>query len=186
MIRRPPRSTLFPYTTLFRSGLVNHPKARRLDREVVTTVAGAPPSATLLGRLEAVNIRPIHVYGATETYGPITVCERQEGWDELPLDERARLLARQGVHYPVADAVRVVDDSMRDVPRDAETLGEVVARGNNVMKGYYEQPDATEDAFAGGWYHTGDLAVHHPDGYIDIRDRKKDIKIGRASCRERV
>jgi acyl-CoA synthetase (AMP-forming)/AMP-acid ligase II len=119
----------------------------------------------------------VHVYGLTETYGPHTVCAWDVEWDALPADEMARKAARQGQGYVIADLVRVVDDRMNDVPMDAETLGEVVMRGNNVMKGYFEQPDASAEAFRGGWFHSGDLAVWHPDGYIELRDRKKDIII---------
>jgi fatty-acyl-CoA synthase len=105
------------------------------------------------------------------------VCEWQPHWNDLPADERARVKARQGVGYLIADDVRVVDDQMRDVPADGQALGEVIMRGNNTMKGYYRDPEATERAFAGGWFHSGDLAVMHPDGYIELRDRKKDIII---------
>ena len=158
-------------------GVVNHPAAKRLDRQVTVTVAGAPPSPTLLGQLDALNFRPIHVYGLTETYGPYTVRDWHEEWGELPAEERARLLARQGQEYVIADRIRVVDDEMGDVPRDGETLGEVVMRGNDVMKGYFDQPEATDEAFRGGWFHSGDIAVMHPDGAIELRDRKKDIII---------
>jgi fatty-acyl-CoA synthase len=158
-------------------GLINHTLARRLERQVVAMVAAAPPSPTLIERLAALNLRPIHVYGLTETYGPITVCEWHPEWNALPLDEQARLLARQGQGYVTADLVRVVDGEMRDVPRDAQTMGEVVMRGNNVMLGYFAQPEATDEAFRGGWFHSGDLGVWHPDGYIELRDRKKDIII---------
>jgi len=158
-------------------GIVNHPKAHELARPVTATVAGAPPSPTLLGRMQALGFRPVHVYGLTETYGPHTVCAWHREWDALPVDERARVSARQGQGYVMFDLVRVVDDTMNDVPMDAETLGEVVMRGNNVMKGYFEQADATAEAFRGGWFHSGDLAVWHPDGYIELRDRKKDIII---------
>ncbi len=158
-------------------GLVNHEKARRLDRPITVTIAGAPPSPTLLAQLQGLNFRPIHVYGLTETYGPITVCEWRREWDGAPAEEQARLLARQGQGYLTADLVRVVDDELHDVPRDAATLGEVVMRGNNVMKGYFGKPDATAAAFRGGWFHSGDLGVWHADGYIELRDRKKDIII---------
>jgi fatty-acyl-CoA synthase len=158
-------------------GVVNHPAARRLDREVTVTLAGAPPSPTLLGRLRELNFRPIHVYGLTETYGPITVCAWHQEWSDLPEDEQARLLARQGQAYLVADLVRVVGEEMLDVPREGAVLGEVAMRGNNVMKEYFLQPEATSEAFRGGWFHSGDLAVWHPDGYIELRDRKKDIII---------
>jgi fatty-acyl-CoA synthase len=158
-------------------GVVNDPKAHRLARPVTVTVAGAPPSPTLLGKLKELNFRPVHVYGLTETYGPHTVCEWHGEWDALPVEEQARLAARQGQGYLIADLVRVVDGNMQDVPQDAETLGEVVMRGNNVMKGYFEQPDATAESFRGGWFHSGDIGVWHPDGYIELRDRKKDIII---------
>jgi fatty-acyl-CoA synthase len=105
------------------------------------------------------------------------VCSWDATWDARSAEEQARLAARQGQGYVIADLVRVVDDGMNDVPMDAETLGEVVMRGNNVMKGYFEQPEATAEAFRGGWFHSGDLAVWHPDGYIELRDRKKDIII---------
>ncbi len=157
--------------------LVNHPGACRFDHPVAVTVAGAPPSPTLLEKLRSLNFRPIHVYGLTETYGPYTICEWHREWDALPLDEQARLRARQGQAYLTADLVRVVDTYMNDVPRDGTTIGEVVMRGNNVMQGYYKQPEATGEAFRGGWFHSGDLAVWHPDGYIELRDRLKDIII---------
>jgi len=158
-------------------GIVNDPKAHPLPRPVTCAVAGAPPSPTLLGRLKELGFRPVHVYGLTETYGPHTVCAWHAEWDRLPADEMAKKAARQGQGYVVFDLVRVVDDTMADVPMDGETLGEVVMRGNNVMKGYFEQPDASAEAFRGGWFHSGDIAVWHPDGYIELRDRKKDIII---------
>ncbi len=157
--------------------LVNHPSAHRLARPVTVTVAGAPPSPTLLGQMRRLNMRPIHVYGLTETYGPYTVCEWHEEWNELSEEEQARLLARQGQGYVVAERARVVDSEMRDVPWDGETMGEVLMRGNNVAKGYYENPAATEKAFEGGWFHSGDMGVWHPDGYIELRDRAKDVII---------
>lgn len=157
--------------------LVNHPGAFWCEEPVVVTVAGAPPSPTLLEKLRSLNFRPIHVYGLTETYGPYTICEWHPEWDQLPLDEQAQLRARQGQAYVTAELVRVVDPYMKDVPRDGKTIGEVVMRGNNVMLGYYKQPEATEEVFHGGWFHSGDLAVWHPDGYIELRDRLKDIII---------
>jgi len=141
------------------------------------TVAGAPPSPTLLARLKELGFRPVHVYGLTETYGPHTVCAWHEEWNALPNDEQARLAARQGQGYALFDLVRVVDPGMKDVPKDAQTLGEVVMRGNNAAMGYFEQREATAEAFRGGWFHSGDIAVWHPDGYIELRDRKKDIII---------
>ncbi|MGZ6723779.1 MAG: acyl--CoA ligase family protein [Solirubrobacteraceae bacterium] len=157
--------------------LVNHPDAGRLDRRVTAMVAAAPPSPALLTRLEELNIRVVHVYGLTETYGPHTVCTWQDDWNELPADGRAALLARQGHAYTTADPVRVVDEEMRDVPRDAGSMGEVVMRGNNVMAGYFANEQATHEAFRGGWFHSGDLAVWHPDGAIELRDRGKDVII---------
>jgi fatty-acyl-CoA synthase len=157
--------------------VINHAKAHRVERQVTVVVAAAPPSPTLFARMDELNFRVVHVYGLTETYGPITVCAEQEDWRELLAAERAVLLARQGQAYPSADLVRVVDDGMNDVPRDGETMGEVVMRGNNVMAGYFDDPAATEHAFRGGWFHSGDLAVWHPDGNVELRDRDKDIII---------
>jgi fatty-acyl-CoA synthase len=157
--------------------VINHEKAHRVERQVTVVVAAAPPSPTLFARMDELNFRVVHVYGLTETYGPITMCPEQEDWRELPAAERAVLLARQGQAYPSADLVRVVDDGMNDVPCDGETMGEVVMRGNNVMAGYFDDPAATEQAFRGGWFHSGDLAVWHPDGNVELRDRDKDIII---------
>jgi fatty-acyl-CoA synthase len=157
-------------------GVVNHPRAHALDHPVTVTIAGAPPSPTLLARLKELHIRPVHAYGLTETVCH-TVCAWHDEWDALPLAEQARLLARQGQAYVHTDLVRVVDEAMQDVPRDGVTMGEVVMRGNNVMKEYFEQPEATAAAFRGGWFHSGDLAVWHPDGYIELRDRQKDVII---------
>ncbi len=157
--------------------LVNHPKAHRLAQQITVTVAGAPPSPTLLGQMHDLNLRPIHVYGLTETYGPYTVCEWHAEWSQLSTGEQASLLARQGQGNVVADRARVVDEQMNDVPRDGETMGEVIMHGNNVMKDYYNNPEATAAAFTGGWFHSGDIAVWHPDGFIELRDRKKDVII---------
>jgi fatty-acyl-CoA synthase len=157
--------------------IINHPRAHRLEQPVTAMVAASPPSPTLLARMAELNFRIVHVYGLTETYGPITVCPTQEGWQELPVDGRARQLARQGQAYPSADLIRVVDSDMQDIPRDADAMGEVVMRGNNVMSGYFADEAATEKAFRGGWFHSGDLAVWHPDGNIELRDRSKDIII---------
>ena len=157
--------------------LVNHPRAHRLDHQLTVTIGGAPPSPTLLAQMRELNMRPIHVYGLTETYAPYTTCEWHGEWNRLPQEEQARLLARQGQSIVIADPVRVVDEAMNDVPRDGQTMGEVVMRGNDVMKGYYHDPEATANAFRGGWFHSGDIAVWHPDGYIELRDRKKDVII---------
>jgi fatty-acyl-CoA synthase len=157
--------------------IINHPRAHRLDRPVTAMVAAAPPSPTLFTRMSELNFRIVHVYGLTETYGPITVCPEQEAWRELPLAERATYLARQGQAYISSDLVRVVDQELNDVPQDGTAMGEVVMRGNNVMSGYFSDQAATGKAFAGGWFHSGDLAVWHPDGNIELRDRGKDIII---------
>ncbi|HYB31538.1 MAG TPA: acyl--CoA ligase family protein [Solirubrobacteraceae bacterium] len=157
--------------------IINHPKAHRLEQQVTAMVAASPPSPTLLARMEELNFRIVHVYGLTETYGPITVCPVQEGWQELPVEQRAKLLARQGQAYPSADLIRVVDPDGHDIPRDAQTMGEVVMHGNNVMSGYFADHEATQKAFRGGWFHSGDLAVWHRDGNIELRDRSKDIII---------
>src|SRR5215216_4797577 len=159
------------------SALANHPDAAPLERRVTAMVAAAPPSPTLFARLEQLNIRVVHDYGPTETYGPHTVSIWQDSRNELPADDRARLLARQGQGYTTADLVRVVDEQMRDVARDATAMGEVVMRGNNVMAGYFGNEDATRQAFRGGWFHSGDLAVRHPDDAIELRDRGKDVII---------
>jgi fatty-acyl-CoA synthase len=157
--------------------LGSDPAARRLERPVLVTTAGAPPPPAVIERTEALGFEVNHVYGLTETYGPITICEWNPAWDELDVEARARLKARQGLHMLSADPVRVVDPDLRDVPADGETMGEVVMRGNNVMKGYFDDEAATAEAFRGGWFHSGDLAVMHPDGYIELRDRAKDIII---------
>ena len=158
-------------------GVVNEDGAHRLERQVTAAIAGAPPSPTLLGQLTDLNIRPLHIYGLTETYGPITTSGIHPEWEELDSEERARLMARQGQGYVTSDLVRVVDGDMNDVPRDGETMGEILMHGNMVAKGYFENEEATEEAFRGGWYHSGDVAAWHPDGYVEIRDRDKDIII---------
>ena len=157
--------------------LLNSPGAYRLERPVTATIAGAPPSPTLLEQLRKLNFRPIHVYGLTETYGPIAISPWRREWDQKPANEQADLLSRQGQAYRTADLLRVVDDQDQDVEQDGATMGEVVMRGNNVMQGYFDQPEATQDAFRAGWFHSGDLAVWHPDGTIELRDRQKDIII---------
>ncbi len=157
--------------------LAGDPAAHELERPILATTAAAPPSPTMIARLEALGFSIQHVYGLTETYGPITICDWNPAWDGEEATARARLRARQGVAMVTADPVRVVDDEMRDVPADGETMGEVVMRGNNVMKGYLDDDDATAKAFRGGWFHSGDLGVMHPDGYIELRDRAKDIII---------
>jgi fatty-acyl-CoA synthase len=161
------------------TALSNCPAAQGapLARPLHIITAAAPPSPTVIGQMEALGITITHVYGLTETYGPHTVCAWQPEWDALPAEQRLVLKARQGVAMVMADPIRVVDDEMRDVPPDGETMGEVVMRGNNVMRGYYRDPEATERAVRGGWFHSGDLGVMHPNGYIGLRDRAKDIII---------
>ncbi|HSD11369.1 MAG TPA: acyl--CoA ligase family protein [Candidatus Binatia bacterium] len=159
--------------------LVNDPAAPKemLVRPLRIATGGAPPSPTLLAQWEAIGATITHLYGLTETYGPHTYCDWHPEWSDLDPERRARLRARQGFASVVACEVRVVDDEMNDVPADAETMGEVVMRGNNVMKGYFADPEATAQAFRGGWFHSGDVGVLHPDGSIELRDRKKDIII---------
>ncbi len=157
--------------------IINHPRAHRLQQPVTVMVAAAPPSPTLFARMSELNFRIVHVYGLTETYGPTTVSPDQPAWAQLGLEQRASLLARQGQGYISSDLVRVVDEHMNDVARDGQAMGEVVMRGNNVMSGYFDDQVATSRAFAGGWFHSGDLAVWHPDGNIELRDRGKDIII---------
>ena len=149
----------------------------RFPQPLRTVTAGAPPPPAVIERMEALGAVITHVYGLTETYGPHTVCEWKLEWDGKANADRAALKARQGVGYVHAPELRVVDAELRDVPADGETMGEIVMRGNNVMKGYFRDPDATAAAFAGGWFHSGDLGVMHPDGYVELRDRKKDVII---------
>lgn len=142
------------------------------------SIAGAAPPVAVLEGAENIGIKLTHVYGLTETYGPASVCAEQPGWDELAAEERAHLKRRQGVSYPLQEQVTVIDPgTMDEVPRDGETVGEVMFRGNIVMKGYLKNRKATEEAFAGGWFHTGDLGVLDKDGYVIIKDRSKDIII---------
>ena len=159
-------------------GMVNEPtRPQKLDRPLTVTTAGAPPSPTLIEHMSELGAKIIHVYGLTETYGPFTVCEHQPGWSELSPHAQGVLLARQGVRFITGDGLRVVTENMEDVHPDGEQLGEVVMQGNMVMKGYYDDPEATAAAFRGGWFHSGDVAVRHPDGYIELRDRSKDVII---------
>jgi fatty-acyl-CoA synthase len=141
------------------------------------TAASAPPAA-VLEKMEALGIEVTHVYGLTEVYGPATVCAFHEAWRDLPATDRAAKLARQGVRYPVLEGLDVMaPETMAPVPADGATIGEIMMRGHDVMKGYLKNPGATQAAFAGGWFHTGDLAVRHADGYVEIKDRSKDIII---------
>jgi fatty-acyl-CoA synthase len=151
---------------------------RHFDHVVEVATGGAAPPSTVIEAMERMGFRVIHLYGLTESYGPSTVCAWQPEWSGLPREERARALARQGVAYPTLGRQRVVDrQSMADVPADGVTLGELVLRSNTLMRGYLRNPAATATAFAEGWFHTGDLAVAHPDGYVEIKDRAKDIII---------
>jgi fatty-acyl-CoA synthase len=160
--------------------LVNAPDELKagIDHRVNAMVAGAAPPAALIESLERLGFELTHVYGLTEVYGPASVCPQQDEWRELDIGERARLNARQGVRYHLQDGCTVLDsETMAPVPADGETIGEVMFRGNITMKGYLKNPTATEEAFRGGWFHTGDLGVMYPDGYVRIKDRSKDIII---------
>jgi fatty-acyl-CoA synthase len=151
---------------------------RRFDHVVEAATGGAAPPSAVIEAMERMGFRVTHLYGLTESYGPSAVCAWQEAWDGLPLSERAAKMARQGVMYPTLSGLRVVDpQSLADMPPDAASLGELVLRSNTLMKGYLKNPAATDAAFAGGWFRTGDLAVRHPDGYVEIKDRSKDIII---------
>ncbi len=149
-----------------------------LPTGVKAMVAGAAPPASMIEGMEQMGFDLTHVYGLTEVYGPATVCAKHAAWDQLDIGERARLNARQGVRYHLQRAAQVLNpDTMQPVPQDGETMGEIMFRGNIAMKGYLKNPQATQDAFRGGWFHSGDLAVQYPDGYIKIKDRSKDIII---------
>jgi fatty-acyl-CoA synthase len=151
---------------------------RRFDHVVEVATGGAAPPSVVIEAMERMGFRVTHLYGLTESYGPSTSCAWQEDWGELPLGERAAKMARQGVQYLTLERQRVADpDTLRDVPADGATIGELLLRSNTLMKGYLKNPAATDEAFAGGWFHTGDLAVMHPDGYAEIKDRSKDIII---------
>jgi fatty-acyl-CoA synthase len=160
--------------------LINAPNAPKgkSARPVVGLIAGAAPPVAVLEGGECIGIKLTHVYGLTEVYGPASVCAEQPGWDDLPSAERAHFKRRQGVPYPLEEAVTVLDpETMNEVPRDGETIGEVMFRGNIVMKGYLKNEKATKESFAGGWFHTGDLGVLDEHGYVIIKDRSKDIII---------
>jgi fatty-acyl-CoA synthase len=160
--------------------LINAPDAPKgkSEKPVVGLIAGAAPPVAVLEGAERIGIKLTHVYGLTEVYGPASVCAEQPGWDDLPAAERAQFKRRQGVPYPLEEAVTVIDPlTMQQVPRDGETIGEVMIRGNIVMKGYLKNEKATQEAFAGGWFHSGDLGVLDEHGYVIIKDRSKDIII---------
>ncbi|CAN0855528.1 Acetate--CoA ligase CCL3 [Linum grandiflorum] len=161
--------------------IVNSPKEDTilpLPRTVHVMTAGAAPPPSILFAMTEKGFKVTHTYGLSETYGPSTVCAWKPEWDSLPPITQARLNARQGVRYIGLEGLDIVDPkTMNPVPADGATLGEIVMRGNGVMKGYLKNPKANEEAFAGGWFHSGDLGVKHPDGYIEIKDRAKDIII---------
>jgi fatty-acyl-CoA synthase len=160
--------------------LVHAPEGvkRRFSHRIEVATGGAAPPSAIIEAMERMGFNVTHLYGLTESYGPATLCAWQEEWSGLPLTDRARLMARQGVRYPTLAGMQVADPETHvPVPRDGETLGEVMLRGNTIMKGYLKNPRATGEAFREGWYHTGDLAVWHPDGYIEVKDRSKDIII---------
>jgi fatty-acyl-CoA synthase len=160
--------------------LVNAPAAMKagVPTGIKAMVAGAAPPASMIEGMEQMGFDLTHVYGLTEVYGPATVCAKHASWDALDIGERARLNARQGVRYHLQRDVRVLNpETMQPVPQDGETMGEIMFKGNIAMKGYLKNPQATAEAFAGGWFHSGDLAVQYPDGYFKIKDRSKDIII---------
>ncbi len=160
--------------------LINAPDGLRagIDHSVSGLIAGAAPPAAIIEGAEKIGFNITHVYGLTETYGPASVCAKHPEWDALPIGNRAERNGRQGVRYHMQEAITVLDPlTMEPVPWDGETMGEIMFRGNLVMKGYLKNEKATEETFAGGWFHTGDLAVMHPDGYVKIKDRSKDVII---------
>jgi fatty-acyl-CoA synthase len=160
--------------------LANAPAAvkRRFPQTVQVATGGAAPPSAIIEEMERLGFRITHLYGLTESYGPALICARQEEWDGLDLTERARRMARQGVRSVTLEDMIVADPAtMQEVPWDGQTLGEIMLRGNTVMKGYLKNPTASSRDFAGGWLHTGDLAVRHPDGYVEVKDRSKDIII---------
>jgi fatty-acyl-CoA synthase len=160
--------------------MIHAPESKKikLNHTVELATGGSAPPSAVIGAMEAMGFRITHLYGLTEVYGPATYCAWQDSWDELDKDEQAQLVARQGVTYPMVKGMMVADpEKLTPVPADGQTVGEVFLSGNSVMKGYLKNPDATKLAFDGGWFHSGDLAVTHPDGYIEIKDRSKDIII---------
>jgi fatty-acyl-CoA synthase len=174
------KATHYCGAPIVHSMLINAPEELKqgIDHKVHAMVAAAAPPAAMIEGMERMGFDITHVYGLTETYGPATVCAKHEEWDTLDIGERTRLNARQGVRYLMEEGLRVMDpQTMRPVPADGETMGEIMFRGNITMKGYFKNPKATQAAFAGGWFHSGDLAVVQPDGYVKIKDRSKDIII---------
>ncbi len=160
--------------------LINAPAELRagISHRIAGQIAGAAPPAAIIEGAEQIGIDLTHVYGLTEVYGPASVCAKHESWNYMPIDKRAERNGRQGVRTPLQEAMTVLDpETMQPVPWDGQTMGEIMFRGNITMKGYLKNPHATDQAFAGGWFHTGDLAVMEPDGYAKIRDRSKDVII---------
>jgi len=151
---------------------------RKIDHKVNVITAGAPPPSSILEKMESLGFEVMHVYGLTETFGHVLQCAWNEDWDALSLEQKAEIKSRQGVRYPMMEEIDVLDPkTMKPVPRDGATMGEIMIRGNTVMKGYYKNKEATDESLENGWFHSGDLAVMHPDGYIQIKDRSKDIII---------
>mgnify|MGYP001438419299 CR=1 FL=1 len=151
---------------------------KKLHRKVYVLTAGAPPPSIIFKKMKALGFEVMHVYGLTETYGHVTQCAWNDEWNKLDEEKQNEIKARQGVRYPNTEGVTIMDpETMKEVPRDGKTIGEIMIRGNIVMKGYFKDKDATEKAMKGGWFHSGDLAVMHPDGYVKIQDRSKDIII---------
>ena len=160
--------------------LAHSPEASKssFPQRVEIATGGAAPPSSVIETMEENGFNVTHLYGLTETYGPATVCVPQDDWPDLAVNERSARMARQGVHYATLEGATVTNpDTMKEVPWDGETMGEVMIRGNTVMKGYLKNTQATDSAFSGGWFHTGDLAVRHPDSYIEVKDRSKDIII---------
>ncbi|HRD33392.1 MAG TPA: acyl-CoA synthetase [Rhodocyclaceae bacterium] len=160
--------------------LINAPAGLRagIDHKVSALIAGAAPPAAIIEGMETIGFDITHVYGLTETYGPASVCAKHPEWNDLPIANRAERNGRQGVRYHMQESITVLDPlTMQPVPADGETMGEIMFRGNLVMKGYLKNEKASDEAFGGGWFHTGDLAVLHPDGYVKIKDRSKDVII---------
>jgi len=151
---------------------------KKLKHKVYVLTAGAPPPSIIFKKMKALGFEVMHVYGLTETYGHVTQCAWNDAWNELEEEKLNEIKSRQGVRYPNTEGVTIMDpETMKEVPRDGKTIGEIMIRGNVVMKGYFKDKDATEKAMKGGWFHTGDLAVMHQDGYVKIQDRSKDIII---------
>lgn len=161
------------------NSIINCPEEdkKTFSHTVEIFTAGAPPAPTTLAAIEAMGFNVTQVYGLTETYGHVTECIWDEKWDDEPQEQKSKIKARQGVAFPMMEEITVLDESQKEIPKDGKTLGEIVIRGNSVMKGYYKNPEATREAFSGGFFHSGDIAVMHDNNYIQIADRAKDIII---------